>query len=560
MPCRAVPYRVVPCRAVPCRAVPSRAVPSRAESSRAVPCHGAALGPQGCYRDKDSDRDLPHEVPVSDMNPDQCIQACRTANYAYAGVQAGTRCFCGDSFGKYGTAQKCDVRCADMTSPLSTWCGGLGANFVYYINGGYGAWGFAEPNNKEVPQRCSVVDVTVNEKFADERCFKERPFICDIPRATCAGKDGYASVNGRCYYLDSTPCTWYEAKQRCVLRGGSLVEIRNSRVHDDVKTVLRQSRSSAAQFWIGLTRGSWNWSTADSFLYTNWALDEPDSDSDRCVGVVLTSVDGLNKTHNFGWADVSCDSINYAICERRATVEISRTSTTTTKSTVPTTTTTTTVRLSTTRTQKPAVMTTTTSELPVTSTKTNQQSIATTKTATTTSATRATTTTTTRKPETTNAGMSSDSSTTTRHPVKVTTAEALESTSSRGHETTSMWATTATVVSSTVKVTHEALSTSNTSQLTLGVLIFVTLCCVVLVVFLVVFVCFGRGRKKVAPQCLDARPLATVPNGAHTSGYRDGSNVKITHCDHQAAIFRNDPHKIYTVNAYPDGDDFFDVL
>ena len=80
-------------------------------------------------------------------------------------------------------------------------------------------------------------------------------------RATCAGKDGYASVNGRCYYLDSTPCTWYEAKQRCVLRGGSLVEIRNSRVHDDVKTVLRQSRSSAAQFWIGLTRGSWNWST-----------------------------------------------------------------------------------------------------------------------------------------------------------------------------------------------------------------------------------------------------------------------------------------------------------
>ena len=37
--------------------------------------------------DYTSDRDLPHEEPVSDMSPENCIKACRAKKYDYAGTQ-----------------------------------------------------------------------------------------------------------------------------------------------------------------------------------------------------------------------------------------------------------------------------------------------------------------------------------------------------------------------------------------------------------------------------------------------------------------------------------------
>ena len=45
------------------------------------------VGPQGCYQDIPGDRDLPYVAFVAALNPENCMQACKVANYSYAGVQ-----------------------------------------------------------------------------------------------------------------------------------------------------------------------------------------------------------------------------------------------------------------------------------------------------------------------------------------------------------------------------------------------------------------------------------------------------------------------------------------
>eukprot|EP00935_MAST-01C_sp_MAST-1C-sp1_P002723 g2723.t1 len=67
---------------------------------------------KGCYNDKTTDRDLP-AVKLSDryMTPTMCWRHCW--EYKYFGVQRGTECWCGNSYGKHGEADlhKCDTPC-----------------------------------------------------------------------------------------------------------------------------------------------------------------------------------------------------------------------------------------------------------------------------------------------------------------------------------------------------------------------------------------------------------------------------------------------------------------
>ncbi|RNA31938.1 glucan endo-1-3-alpha-glucosidase agn1, partial [Brachionus plicatilis] len=61
-----------------------------------------------------------------------CIDLCRSLNQAYAGLQFGQECFCGNSYGKHGETDKkdCFITCA---GDRDSTCGGFLKNAVYSV-------------------------------------------------------------------------------------------------------------------------------------------------------------------------------------------------------------------------------------------------------------------------------------------------------------------------------------------------------------------------------------------------------------------------------------------
>jgi hypothetical protein len=82
----------------------------------------------GCYKDT-SAFDLDGFLERSQTNtPQRCIQTCAAKGFAYAGVQYGQSCLCGNSYGKYGPADNCNYKCTGDPRQI---CGGYSANSVF---------------------------------------------------------------------------------------------------------------------------------------------------------------------------------------------------------------------------------------------------------------------------------------------------------------------------------------------------------------------------------------------------------------------------------------------
>ena len=84
----------------------------------------------GCFEDKSSERDLPRVLSVPHLTPDSCRTACQNAGHAYAGVQYGYLCRCGDTYGKYGKVpdEECNALC---TGDKAQKCGGFWKSAVF---------------------------------------------------------------------------------------------------------------------------------------------------------------------------------------------------------------------------------------------------------------------------------------------------------------------------------------------------------------------------------------------------------------------------------------------
>jgi choice-of-anchor C domain-containing protein len=88
----------------------------------------------GCYKDQGdpfgtNGRDLNGFMFKSDkMTPKKCIDLCSQKGFKYAGVQYSSYCFCGNSYGKYGVANNCNMKCSGDQNQI---CGGTWANSVY---------------------------------------------------------------------------------------------------------------------------------------------------------------------------------------------------------------------------------------------------------------------------------------------------------------------------------------------------------------------------------------------------------------------------------------------
>ncbi|XP_015764682.1 PREDICTED: xylosyltransferase oxt-like [Acropora digitifera] len=92
------------------------------------------LGYVGCFEDKSSERDLPRVLSVSHLTPDTCRTACQNAGHAYAGVQYGYLCRCGDTYGKYGKIpdEECNALCSGDKMQK---CGGFWKSAIFTTAG-----------------------------------------------------------------------------------------------------------------------------------------------------------------------------------------------------------------------------------------------------------------------------------------------------------------------------------------------------------------------------------------------------------------------------------------
>jgi len=90
----------------------------------------------GCYRDQGDPtgtggRDLNgYAVQQGNMTSARCTEECTQRGYTYAGTQYGSWCFCGQSYGRSGPADNCNMQCSGSSGEV---CGGTWANSVYRV-------------------------------------------------------------------------------------------------------------------------------------------------------------------------------------------------------------------------------------------------------------------------------------------------------------------------------------------------------------------------------------------------------------------------------------------
>ena len=68
------------------------------------------------------------------MEPSRCEFLCSTYGFRFFGLQFGSECYCGDSYGRYGKAneRECKMKCKGSTAS-DQYCGGDLRNSVYEV-------------------------------------------------------------------------------------------------------------------------------------------------------------------------------------------------------------------------------------------------------------------------------------------------------------------------------------------------------------------------------------------------------------------------------------------
>ena len=165
----------------------------------------------GCFKDT-STFDLNGYLERSAQNtPQRCIGVCRSRGFAFAGVQYGESCLCGNSYGKYGAANNCDFRCTGNAAQV---CGGNSANSVYTT----GIAITSPPPPPPPSSNCTPgggVECNSNRYGSDYASFdlpQADPRLClqrctgdNSCRAWTYVKPGVQGANARCYLKNPAP-------------------------------------------------------------------------------------------------------------------------------------------------------------------------------------------------------------------------------------------------------------------------------------------------------------------------------------------------------------------
>ncbi|CAH1775812.1 unnamed protein product [Owenia fusiformis] len=233
--------------------------------------HGCP-GPQsstyvGCFDDLDAVRDLPYE-PIYEapggMTSRICINHCFEKGYSYAGVQAGTSCFCGNDFGRYGPSGTCTILCPGDNTFL---CGGATANSIYTT--GMAADGLRCPS-------------------------------------------GWSTNGDICYRAFNNTVEWDDAQSACATEGGDLATVNDASSNNYVLSMISEV---GEDLWIGLSdkdyRHEFEWVDRTRVLYTNWNVGQPNGGGSE-VAQCTTITAG-----NGRWNDEDCDQRFSYLCQKR---------------------------------------------------------------------------------------------------------------------------------------------------------------------------------------------------------------------------------------------------
>jgi len=103
----------------------------------------------GCYQSNAASQDLPYYAGTdTSMTIDNCAQNCAQMGYMYAGLQQGTLCYCGNSFGAYGASTQCNSRARGNPTQMG---GGITVNSVYRTWRYQGCWGDSYTGTRDLP-------------------------------------------------------------------------------------------------------------------------------------------------------------------------------------------------------------------------------------------------------------------------------------------------------------------------------------------------------------------------------------------------------------------------
>uniref|UniRef100_A0A2C9K8W0 Uncharacterized protein n=1 Tax=Biomphalaria glabrata TaxID=6526 RepID=A0A2C9K8W0_BIOGL len=221
--------------------------------------------PIGCYKDENADPDLPYSPPqdsFASISPASCIGHCSRQGYHYAGVENGTQCSCGNSYGMYGPSQDCSMLCSDPYS--DSVCGGPSSNLIFSTGLGLSS------------------------------------LVCP---------DGWLSFRSKCYMLFAFNLSWFDAVYACGNMSSNLVDIQDHAENLFVTSLLSNIASLA---WLGLNdyRRSltYEWTSQSRVTYTNWGTHQPAVSSGILYHSVAIAQDGT-------WSTRSSDSKFPFLCE-----------------------------------------------------------------------------------------------------------------------------------------------------------------------------------------------------------------------------------------------------
>jgi len=310
----------------------------------------------GCYADKSDNRDLEGDsisMTPEGMTLEKCVEFCRSKQFLYAGVQLGEACYCGNSYGRHGLSENCDIPCRGDPSK-QTMCGGTSSNTILHtgifspdqVLGCYG-----DNPDRDLPYEhymgiaggstqayCAMHCFNKGYKYAgcqySNECYCGNTYgrygpssycnhFCAGDRTNqtiCGGdwantvlstgladdhprcRDDWTALGTHCYKIFTERVTWTQAKTKCMTQGAELATVNYAVVNDYIA-------SKAAEFsmniWIGLHciqhNNYFEWASGDPVLYTNWNRREPNNWAydENCVEMYT----------NGRWNDDPCNEV-----------------------------------------------------------------------------------------------------------------------------------------------------------------------------------------------------------------------------------------------------------
>ena len=123
----------------------------------------------GCYKNKGdaygySQSDLSHYANLhSPMNVQKCVTYCGEMGFPYAGLQDGKFCACGKSYGRYGKANNCNIKCS---GDIHQNCGGLWSSSIYLV--------LKKHNKPKVIKNNSQIKYFDGFKYSYEGCYRDQ--------------------------------------------------------------------------------------------------------------------------------------------------------------------------------------------------------------------------------------------------------------------------------------------------------------------------------------------------------------------------------------------------